>query len=186
MKKWLIGLCIVVILGFTGYKWGMSYISGKVMDQIADQIIAPEEIEELKQDPEIKKIIEQNFTPEEVQKIYDKPAASAKPATKEAVPASAAVTAAPASAAPASKAPAASSSPADSSEKVMSKDEAMSFMLSKFAMSELKALAEKASDGLSDAEKAEIKSKLLTKLTPEEFEQIKLAALMELMKRDAS
>lgn len=160
MNKWIIGLAAVLLLGFAGYKWGTGYLADRMVLQVADQLLPPSEIEKLKNDPEVKKAIEQHFTAEQVEKIY---AGRTAPA--------------------ASSAPAAGG--AGQAADIMSKDEAVQLLMRKYSLGEIKALAEKAGDGLTETEKAEIERQFSSKFTPEERERLQLAALMELMRQEA-
>lgn len=202
MKKWLIGLCVVGVLGFAGFHYGKAYLSEMVMDRLAGEILAPEDIEELKKDPEVRKIVEESLGAEEAAKLYEgleqqqgtKPgsssgqqSAASSGAGAKPSPVSTAGTGAKPSASSAAGSSSSPPKPAGETEKpaVMSKEEALSFMLKKFSAGELKSMAEQAKDGLTDAEKAEIANKLTAKMTPAELEQIKVAALVELIKKDA-
>jgi hypothetical protein len=65
-----------------------------------------------------------------------------------------------------------------------SREEAMKFLLSKFSMSELMGFAKKAQGGLTPEEKAEIKEAITKRLTPEEYNALKVYAFIELSKRN--
>ncbi|WP_438446775.1 hypothetical protein [Gorillibacterium sp. sgz5001074] len=174
MKKWIIGTAVVLLLVFAVYRWGMSYAADRIVDQIADEMLPPAEIEKLKNDPDVKKAIEENFTPEEVKQIYaGQPAGGKSPASTPAA----------GIASPGAK-PSGTAAPAASAAKVMDKDEALSLLMKKFSLAEIKGLAQKAADGLTDAEKTELQNTINARLTPEELERLKVTALLELMKRD--
>lgn len=64
-----------------------------------------------------------------------------------------------------------------------SRSEAMKFLLSKFSMSELSAFAKKAEGGVTPEEKAEIKSAVLGRLSADEYNALKVFALVEASKR---
>jgi hypothetical protein len=65
-----------------------------------------------------------------------------------------------------------------------SREEAMKFLLSKFSMSELTEFAKKAEGGLTPEEKVEIKAAITKRLTPEEYNALKVYAFIELSKRN--
>ncbi|MBV7504319.1 hypothetical protein KW850_03435 [Bacillus sp. sid0103] len=64
-----------------------------------------------------------------------------------------------------------------------SSSEVTKFLLSKFSMSELSALAKKAEGGVTPQEKAEIKSTVLGRLSTEEYNAVKVFAVVEASKR---
>ena len=64
-----------------------------------------------------------------------------------------------------------------------SRSEAMKFLLSKFSMSELSAFAKKAEGGVTPEEKAEIKSTVLGRLSAEEYNALKVFAVIEVSNR---
>lgn len=171
LSKWTMIFLIIGIIGFTGYRIGFTYISGKMMDQLADQMFTAEEIEEWKNDPQLQQLLADHAD------FFDKAASdapSAPPAT------------APPSQTGGDQPPAA---PVDQVQEVpaglavSTKEEASKLLLSKFSMAELVSLADKARDGLSDTEKTEIKDTLLERLTDDEFEAIKIIAIKEISKR---
>jgi hypothetical protein len=186
MKKLLIGLCIVGVVGYAGYKYGMNYVSGKVMASIADQILEPQDIEQLKKDPEVRKVIEESLSAGEVSKLYAGKPASTPAAGSAASPVPTKAAVQPSVPAGGSKANSPEPAAGAVNPKVMSKDEALAFMLKKFSMGELKSLADQAKDGLTDSEKTELHKTLMSKLTPAEFEAVKRAAIVELLKKDAN
>lgn len=63
-----------------------------------------------------------------------------------------------------------------------SRTEVMKFMLSKFSMAELRGLAKKAEGGVTAQEKAEIKSTVLGRLSTEEYNAVKVFAVVEISK----
>ncbi|WP_413306389.1 hypothetical protein AA0X95_05660 [Bacillus sp. 1P10SD] len=58
----------------------------------------------------------------------------------------------------------------------------MSFLLSKFTMNELMSYANAAKGGITSEKKAEIKATVMQRLTPEEYEALKVYAILELSK----
>lgn len=63
-----------------------------------------------------------------------------------------------------------------------SRTEVMKFLLSKFSMGELRGLAKKAEGGVTAQEKAEIKSTVLGRLTTEEYNAVRVFAVVEISK----
>ncbi|MEW9667556.1 hypothetical protein [Ammoniphilus sp. 3BR4] len=167
MKKWLISLGILVILGFAGYKIGMNYVSEKMMDQVSQEVLTPEEVKKLLDDPAIQQAIEQQGGTDAFGQLKE---AAPVPAPGE-------------EATQAGKEQPAVSQPASSAALTFAtKEEAMKFLLTKFTMSELTNLASMTQGGLTSEEKEELKSTLLSRLSPEEFQALKVLGLIELSK----
>jgi hypothetical protein len=189
MRKWLIGIVIVAILGFVGYKVGMNYVSNKVMDKIQGQIVSPQDVEEMKKDPEIQQIIKDNFSEEEVKRLLPDLDTAAPPSPGESSPPKAEQ---PASGQSSPSAPASSASGGGNSEdgsaaqKPLTRKQAEDLVMSKFSLGELKSMSDMAKDGLSSEEKTQIKNKLKGKLTDEQYEQLKVTALIEIMKQQSA
>jgi len=172
MKKWVVALVILAIIGFGGYKVGMNYMSQKMMDQVTEQVLNKEEIEKMIQDPDIQKTLQEHIGEQGLQKIQqqvmvDSPTGStAQPESHQT-----------------NSAKTEASVPAEKNKPAFStREEALSFLLSKFSMNELKGFAAKAQGGLTAEEKTEIKSELLSRISPEEFEALKVLGLIELSK----
>jgi hypothetical protein len=186
---WTRLLTIIVVLGiivFAGYKIGFHYLSNKMMNEMADQILTTDEVESLKNDPAVQKIIADNS------KYFDKKAVEA---IQGSIPAS--VKDSDNAAGQSGKTTHTSISktnettdtitdkPSENDQLVVkTKDEAADLLLSKFSMKELTGLADKAKDGLTPEEKKSIKETLLNRLSTEEFNSVKIIALMEIMKSD--
>lgn len=64
-----------------------------------------------------------------------------------------------------------------------SREEATRFVMSKFSMGEVSQFAQMAQGGLTEEEKSEIKSKVTSRLTAEEYEALKLFGIIELGKQ---
>lgn len=64
-----------------------------------------------------------------------------------------------------------------------SREEATRFVMSKFSMTEVSQFAKMAQGGLTEGEKSEIKSKVTSRLTAEEYEALKLYGIIELGKQ---
>lgn len=181
-------IIVIGVVGFAGYKFGFHYLSNKMMNEMADQILTTDEVESLKNDPAVQKIIADNS------KYFDKKAVEA---IHGSLPATTTVNDSDKTAGQSGKTTSSSTSKTNEStdtEKdkpsendtlvVKTKDEAADLLLSKFSMKELTGLADKAKDGLTAEEKQSIKSTLLARLSTEEYNSVKIIALMEIMKRD--
>ncbi|WP_336776287.1 hypothetical protein [Paenibacillus sp. MMO-58] len=185
-------IVIVGVIGFAGYKIGFHYLSNKMMNEMADQILTTDEIESFKKDPAVQQIIADNS------KYFDKKAVEAlqgsisteagnggkAEGTSEVKPDKSG-----SSSGNTASGGKEDTKPADKPSTggqlvVKNKDEAAQLLLSKFSMKELTGLADKAKDGLTPEEKQSIKETLLSRLSPEEFNSVKIVALMEVMKRD--
>ncbi|ACV64676.1 hypothetical protein Dtox_3983 [Desulfofarcimen acetoxidans DSM 771] len=165
MKKWLLILTVLLVVGLAGYKFVMSFAADKMIDGIENSMLAKEDIEKLKMNPEIEKQMEaiqnnslpslaenQNGAAEDNQNLQNNNSAAGQ-------------------------------TPGKGNLMFADKDEALKFVLTKFTMGELTSLAQKAQGGLTGQEKAEIKSVLMQRLTPGEFQALKAMALKELAKR---
>ncbi|NIK72057.1 hypothetical protein [Paenibacillus sp. BK720] len=185
-------IVIVGFVGFAGYKIGLHYLSNKMMNEMADQILTTDEIDAFKKDPAVQQIIADNS------KYFDKKAVEALQGSI-AADAGTGGKAEDTSPAKPDKSGSASGSTATGAKDdakpsdkpltggqlvVKNKDEAAELLLGKFSMKELTGLADKAKDGLTPEEKQSIKETLLSRLTPEEFNSVKIVALMEVIKRD--
>lgn len=60
MKKWLISILILGGLGFAGYKYAMSYFSDRMMDQVSQDLLKPDEVQQLLENPAIQEAIKQH------------------------------------------------------------------------------------------------------------------------------
>ncbi|MEH7336797.1 hypothetical protein V7161_29715 [Neobacillus drentensis] len=180
-NKWLmIGmpLLILIIIGIGGYKFGMNIASQKMMNEIAGQL-TNKDVEILLKDPSIQKIIEDELgsaKKEELLKKYSLDAslnvtnsnnkntiAAKNDSIKET--------------------PEANQHLDDTNKpklKFSSRQEVMKFLLSKFTMNELTELAKKADGGLTPEEKEEIQTLVLERLSDEEYDAVKVYALIEL------
>lgn len=168
MKKWIISLGILVILGFAGYKIGMNYVSEKMMDQVSQEVLNPDEVKKLLDDPAIQQAIEEQRGAAALEQLKEtapipEPSATTPDQAKEQ--------------------PAISQPASAPSLMFATREEAMKFLLTKFTMSELTSLASKAQGGLTAEEKEEVKSTLLSRLSPEELQALKVLGLIELSKQ---
>lgn len=185
--KWTTILLLVGILGVSGYRISFTYISGVMMDHLTNEMFTEEEIEEWKNDPYIQQLLaeEQDDLLQQHVKPPLRPENSVEPTNSSGAPGtgSADDVQAPSSMngnQESENAPAEAANPAYS---LQNKEQVLKLLLSKFTMAELTGLMDLAKDGLTEKEKTQIKTTLLEKLTPEEFEAIKLVALAELAQR---
>ena len=167
-------LGIVVLLvagGFAGYNVAVKFAADQLMKQVAGQM-TDEEIKSLIDEADLSALIE------ETQANVPAQPATTSPEEEKAEPADAE---------PAStdKAAASTTKPTETSggsQGLNSKEDAVKFVLGRFSMSELRGLASKANGGLTSEEKKDIKDTLLTRLSEEEFQQLKRLAVAELAK----
>lgn len=155
MKKWIITLSILVVVGYVGYQYAYQYVTDRVMDEVVEQMIDSDEVDKLLSDPEVQQLMAESLSAEDVQDAVansgiagDTPASdpTATPSGKELV--------------------------------VKNKDEAIKLILDKFSIGELKDLATNAK-GMSKEEQEQ----LLSRFTDEELESLKIIGLMEVEKR---
>ncbi|KIL35424.1 hypothetical protein SD71_14085 [Cohnella kolymensis] len=186
MKKWMITIVAVLAIGLIGYKVGTDYVSNKIMGQLQQDIVKPEDVEKLKNDPEIQKIIKDNFSEEEVKKVLPQLSIDTIQTKQDSSKNTQPYANKPAK----TNKPEAANSPAKAGTKkefpIKTVDEAKDMVMSKFSTGEVTKMANMAKDGLSTNEKANIKSNLQAKLTDDEYEALKIIALMEVMKKDAN
>ena len=189
-KRFKLGmpLVLVVIIGFFGYQIGMNLASDKVVDEISQQI-PKKDIQALLTDPSIQHVIEDEVGSDKKQQILEN--YSVVPIENTPLVAS---TSNEAPAAVEDKASQKATSTGNSSSskptttnhgsklKFTSRDQVMKFLLSKFTMNELLAFANKAKGGLTPQVKSEIQTAVLNRLTTEEYEALKLYAIIELGK----
>lgn len=200
-----IPLVCLLVIGVVGYQVVMNIASEKVVNEISGQI--PEkDFQELLKDPSIQKIVEEQLGAEKKEEILTKYAVNV-PATTTGNEISASNTQGTGGASrsdasankqetseksavpkPVPESPGNSAAPKpavnENNGKLQftSRSEVMKFLLTKFTMGELTAMAKKADNGLTSEEKAEIKEKVLQKLSQEEFDALKVFAIIELSK----
>jgi len=175
MKKLLFALIIILIVIAGGYKLGLKYGSEVVIDKIANQVLSKDEIDQLIEDPKVQKTIEEQLGAGALQNLRkQQPNTGTVPdAVPDAVP----------------NAPDASDLPQTGTNSQLvfaTTEEALKFLLTKFSMSELNGFIKMADGGVTTAEKNQIKSALMSRLTPEEYQALKVLGLIELQKRQNS
>lgn len=171
MKKFLFAFMIILIVIAVGYKLGLKYGSEAVIDKIANQVLSKDEIDQLIEDPQVQKTIEAQL------------GAGALQSLRKAQPHTGAVPDTVPNTSDANNLP-----PTDTNSQLVftTTEEALKFLLTKFSMSELNGFIKMADGGVTAAEKNQIKSALMARLTPEEYQALKVLGLIELQKRQNS
>ncbi|WP_134700303.1 hypothetical protein [Ammoniphilus sp. YIM 78166] len=162
MKKWLISIAILGGLGYFGYQYAMSYLSDRMMDQVTQEILTPNEVQQLLENPVIQEAIKQYGGSAALENLQKQ-----TPTTEE----------------KGTTAPSVSPEPGAAQPVFSSREEAMKFLLTKFTMAELMDLAALAQGGLTAEKQAQLKDDLLSRLTPEEFQALKVFGLIELSRK---
>ncbi|MDN3019134.1 hypothetical protein PH210_23460 [Paenibacillus sp. BSR1-1] len=183
-KRVKLGLPVVLlaVIGFFGYQIGMDLASEKVVKEISHQV-PKQEIQALLTDPSVQQFIEDEVGSEKKQRILDKYSVVSMANTPLVASASSSAAAGNEGGSKTSKKSTETEKPTASSKlKFSSRDEVMKFLLTKFTMSELMGFADKAKGGLTPEVKSEIQSTVMSRLTPEEYEALKLYAVIELSK----
>lgn len=177
------------MLGWAAYKPALHYAADVLINQVADKLLTEEEINEIANSPEFKQILEEQINLGNIDLVA--PAATAS------------ATVAPSDTKPSASKPEQDTKTQDTktqdtktipesptatppTTRFANNDEALEFMLSKFSMSELTSLANKARGGLTSEEKEEIKSVLHQRLSSEEYQAIKILAVLEIQKRQVN
>ncbi|CAM3330999.1 hypothetical protein PALU110988_16785 [Paenibacillus lupini] len=188
---WTRLLAIIIVLGvigFAGYKIGFHYLSNKMMNEMADQILTTDEVEAFKKDPAVQKLIADNskyFDKKAVEAIQGSTPAAANDSDKNTEQSGKSDSSSTGQSTGTKEETKPADKPSNNDQLVVkTKDEAADLLLSKFSMKELTGLADKAKDGLTPEEKQSIKETLLNRLSTEEFNSVKIIALMEIMKSE--
>ncbi|WP_028559176.1 hypothetical protein [Paenibacillus pinihumi] len=192
LGKWTAILLVAGVIGWNGYKYGMSYASDKMIQQLSNQIVNADEFERMKQDPAVQQLLQEHA--DELGKEYiDKLNLPVATGTKTSSPGTGSTTDKPgdgknggdnqANTDKPDKTPAADGKKGGKLI-VKNKEEAMQLLLSKFSMKELTDLANSAKGGLTDEKKEHIKDSVMARLTADEFEAVKVVVLMELLKKE--
>ncbi|WML58810.1 hypothetical protein [Neobacillus sp. PS2-9] len=193
-KKFKVGmpLLLVLVLGFAGYKIGVNLASEKMVDEVAKQM-PQEDIKNLLTDPNIQQMIENEVGEEKKDEFLNKYAVNTD---ENNVVSSSPVTTSNAgnqtSAVKTVQQPVTNNGNSQTNQqapvkpkpkpklKFNSREQVKKFLLTKFSMGELLGFADKAKGGLTPQVKAEIKAAVMQRLTAEEYEAIKVYALIEL------
>ncbi|WML24727.1 hypothetical protein [Neobacillus sp. OS1-33] len=209
MKRIVVGIPVIIllVLVFAGYKIGMNIASEKMVDELASQITA-EDYDNLLKDPSIQQIIEKEVGTGKKSELLKN--VSANQGIKGMVNNN---TAGMNGNTTSEKQPSATNSDLSEKQEITtatvatgkrvhtetkqpstgkaepsglqfsSNEEVMKFLLSKFSMEELSALAKEAQGGVTAQEKAEIKNKVLSRLSTEEYNALKVYAVVEVSKK---
>ena len=187
--KWILGSVVcLAVLGVIGYKWVISYASERLVEQVTKDMLTDDEVNELMKEPAVQRALEEQLGAIEVPTDQGNSKATTDSTTpKQKADQGSAVTPAPSG----SKSGNVGSTSASTVEKqgqeeqiaFSDKEEALKFLLSRFSMSELKEFVSMASGGVTPDEKKEIKQSLLDRLSPQEFQALKVLGLVELKKR---
>ena len=174
--RWIVVLIVLVSIGSIAYAPIMKYASDKVIEQVTDQLFTHEELETLTQDPSFQKIIDQLEDNHPV------------PAQSEESPASDDGTKTSDNTDVVENSDPAQVDPTLVPEQLSftSNEDALKFLLTKFKLTELKSLSDKAKGGLTQQEKSEIKSIVTDRLTKTEYDSLKILAAMEIQRRQGT
>ena len=211
VKKFAVALIVVLVLAAAGYKFGLKYVSEAVINKVANEVLTGEEIDKLVQDPQVKKILEERLGTEafgELLKRQPGAGAGAAPGTGQGTglgPQSGAATGngnGPEGGSGTCTGTGAgsitgnqnvpgtgnNSKPSEGKGKggglvFNTAEEALQFLLTKFSRAELNGFIAMAEDGITPEEKSQVKAALLSRLTAEEYQALKVIALIELEKR---
>lgn len=211
VKKFAVALIVVLVLAAAGYKFGLKYVSEAVINKVANEVLTGEEIDKLVQDPQVKKILEERLGTEafgELLKRQPGAGAGAAPGTGQGIglgPQSGAATGngnGPEGGSGTGTGTGAgsitgnqnvpgtgnNSKPSEGKGKggglvFNTAEEALQFLLTKFSRAELNGFIAMAEDGITPEEKSQVKAALLSRLTAEEYQALKVIALIELEKR---
>jgi hypothetical protein len=201
MKRVILGIPLLILLGlgWMGYRIGMNMASEKVMNEISSQI-SKKDIDTLLQDKSVQALIQKELGPEEAKKLLGKPLQDNPLNTESQNSATTNKNSDASKGKSSSVTQKEKGQPINGGQKASgnkeenqstnhkqltfhSREEAMKFLLSKFSMSELMAFAKKSEGGLTPEEKAEIKEAITKRLTPEEYNALKVYAFIELSKK---
>ena len=213
VKKFAVALIVVLVLAAAGYKFGLKYVSEAVINKVANEVLTGEEIDKLVQDPQVKKILEERLGTEAFGELLKRQpgagaGAGAAPGTGQGTglgPQSGAATGngnGPEGGSGTGTGTGAgsitgnqnvpgtgnNSKPSEGKGKggglvFNTAEEALQFLLTKFSRAELNGFIAMAEDGITPEEKSQVKAALLSRLTAEEYQALKVIALIELEKR---
>lgn len=221
MKRIVLGVpfMLLLVLGFVGYKIGMTLVSEKVMSELTSQM-TKEDYEDILKDPSVQQIIDKEMgTNQLLNNVSSDPsikdASSQSPVatnvnssnekdTTEATTDDSRKEKNPSNEGNEKDTPAANTDSSKDKDTTAGQDktnekqpsaektepklqfhsrtEVMKFLLSKFSMAELRGFAKKAEGGVTAQEKAEIKSTVLGRLSTEEYNAVKVFAVLEISK----
>ncbi|MDR6121334.1 hypothetical protein QFZ87_000931 [Bacillus sp. SLBN-46] len=177
-------LLVLLMLGLVGYQVVMNLASEKVVEEVSKQI-PKEDIQALLTEPGIQQMIEDEVGADKKEEILTKYAVESSEdaplvASKSNETVAVNITSKQKSGTTSSDGN--TSTKGGSKLKFTSKDQVTTFLLSKFTMNELMSYANAVKGGVTPEKKAEIKATVMKRLTPEEYEALKLFAIIELSK----
>ncbi|MEO2076647.1 MAG: hypothetical protein ABGX20_14855 [Bacillus sp. (in: firmicutes)] len=187
LKRFKLGmpLLVLLMLGVVGYQVVMNLASEKVVEEVSKQI-PKEDIQSLLTEPGIQQMIEDEVGADKKEQILSKysvestensPLVASKSNTTTEVKQTTSQ-----KSGTSTKSNGGKTTSSSSKLKFTSRDQVMSFLLSKFTMNELMSYANAAKGGVTPEKKAEIKATVMQRLTPEEYEALKVYAILELSK----
>lgn len=201
MKKFAVALIVVLVLAAAGYKVGMKYVSEALISKVAGQVLSGEEIDKLVQDPQVKKILKERLGTKAFEDLLKRqPGAGAETGIDPQNGAAPGTGNAPESGSGIGTGTGADSiagnqnvpgtgnniKPSEGKGSGLvfnTAEEALQFLLTKFSRAELNGFIAMAEDGITTEEKNQVKAALLSRLTAEEYQALKVIALIELEKR---
>jgi hypothetical protein len=175
MRKWSIGLIVLIVLGiagYYGYDYARGYVADRVMDQVIVQVMQDEAIQQLLDDPEIARLLEEAAASDDIEALHqglsgqlggeaggsggtsageDGGAAAGGNVSRELV--------------------------------VRNVEEAQALVMDKFSAGAIREYAGMARGGLTNEELAVLEKEVMSKFTADELESLKLVALMEMRAR---
>lgn len=178
--RWMIGIVLFLgVAALAAYRPVMHYASNLMMEQVADKLLTKEEIDEILQMPDVQLLLRENGLPA-AEDINATPSSTAPDSSAS----SAIDDSSDGSSANNTNKTNASDKPAPGKLRFANNDEAMKFVMKKFSMTQIREFAAMANGGLTSEEKKVIKAKVMERLTQEEFEALKILAVIELQKRN--
>ncbi len=176
MRKWTIGLIVLLVLGaagYYGYDYARGYVADRVMDQVIVQVMKDEGIQQLLEDPEIARLLEEAAAADNIEALHqglgDKTGGAGGASTGEG------------EGADGEKAAADGIVPRELV--VRNVEEAQELVMNKFSAGAIREYAGMARGGLTDEELAVLEEEVMSKFTADELESLKLVALMEMRAR---
>jgi hypothetical protein len=159
MKKWIITMSILLIIGaagYTAYKFFMNMAAEKLMDHVTQQILTEKDIEVLLQDPQVQQIINEQLGEGSVT------SGEGSVATVEI---------------------GGSAADLEKNDLPNTKEEALQLVLAKYSVTEIKDIVTKAQGGITSEEEAEIKEAFMERFSEEEIQALKVIGVIELLKK---
>lgn len=181
MRKWTIGLIVLLVLGvagYYGYDYARGYVADRVMDQVIVQVMRDEGIQQLLEDPEIARLLEEAAAADNIEALHQglggqlggkaggTGGASEGEGTGEG-----------------DGGEAAADGIMPRELVVRNVEEAQELVLNKFSAGAIREYAGMARGGLTDEELAVLEEEVMSKFTADELESLKLVALMEMRAR---